>query len=207
MQLRSPRLPEHYASPMARFAIAAIAFAAFADDDAVRVEQRPGSAIEPRLTTPTDIQSNDAERAPEFTLLDQFGKSTTIKYPCAKVNVFILADREGSKQIEPWVRHLYGTFADQIEIRGIALLKGVPAALRSTVRYIFKKRVNYPVLMDWDGDVTNRFPFKPNCACVVVVNAAGEIVASEFGAISNDGIERIHTAMDNALAEVKRSGK
>ncbi len=146
------------------------------------------------------------ETAPEFTLEDQFRKSHTIAYPADKASVFVLADKEGSKQVEAWVRTLYDAFQDRVNIHGIALLKGVPSALRPTIRYLFKKQVNYPVMLDWEGTVTESFAFKPGQACVFVVNMDGSIVLSEYGPADTARGERVLSALLLASASSKKAG-
>jgi hypothetical protein len=185
-------------------AAAFFAFAAFAGSDDIRTEQsNEGAAVQQTSRTPK-AEVSAGKKAPTFTLVDQFKKSAKIEYPSKSVNVFILADREGSKQVEAWVRRVFDKFGERIEIRGIALLKGVPVALRSTVRYMFKRQVSYPVLMDWDGEVTSQFPFKPGQACVVVVDTSGRIVASEYGAVIDESFKRVQTAIDDTLPEIKK---
>lgn len=146
------------------------------------------------------------QQAPEFTLEDQFRKSHTIEYPTDKASIFVLADKQGSKQVEAWIRAVYDKFQDRVNIRGIALLKGVPSALQPTIRYLFKKQVDYPVMLDWEGKVTESFAFKPGIACVFVVNADGSIVLAEYGPAEERRSERVLSALILASANAKKSG-
>lgn len=146
------------------------------------------------------------ETAPQFSLEDQFRESHTIEFPADKASVFVLADREGSKHVEAWVRTLYDKFQNRVDIRGIALLKGVPSALRPTIRYLFKKQVNYPVMLDWEGTVTESFAFKPGLACVFVVNMDGSIVLAEYGPAEGERSERVLSSLVLASANSKKAG-
>lgn len=207
MKLVAHRLSASSGRNWVWIAAAVVTFVVCAEDDATRVVQVPGNGTDDQSYGASPDQPSKGEKAPAVTLEDQFKKSTTIDYPSESITVIVLADREGSKQVEPWVRKLYDRFGDRIAIRGIALLKGVPAALRSTVRFMFRKQVSYPVLMDWDGEVTSQFPFKPGVASVVVVDTSGRIVATEYGAANQDVIERVQKAVDRAMNGIEQKDK
>lgn len=205
MRFPGPRSSEVSKRHLSWIAAAMIACAAFAETVKTRAGQSPDHTGNQAKSEPSTARTPAGTKAPEFTLTDQFKNSTTISYPSKSVHVFILADREGSKQVEDWVRRLYDAHGERVDIRGIALLKGVPGALRATVRALFKLRVRYPVLLDWDGDVTSQFPFKAWCACVIVVNTSGEIVAAEYGSVSDEGAKRVDEAIGEALAKMERT--
>lgn len=167
----------------------------------------PGTDKNAKPDAAAKAEENSAlQQAPEFTLEDQYRESHTIEYPTDKASIFVLADKEGSKQVEAWIRAVYDKFHDRVNIRGIALLKGVPSALRPTVRYLFKKQVDYPVLLDWEGKVTESFAFKPGLACVFVVNADGSITLAEYGRAEEKRGERVLSALMMASANAKKSG-
>lgn len=204
MRFPGPRSSEDSKRHLRWIAAVMLACAAFAGDVKIRAGQGPDHTGDQDKSDSSTARTPLGRKAPEFTLTDQFRKSTTISYPSKSVHVFICADREGSKQVEDWVRRLYDAHGERVDIRGIALLKGVPAAVRSTVRNLFKLRVRYPVLLDWDGEATSQFPFKAGCACVIVVNPSGAIVAAEYGPVSDEGAKRVDEAIDEALAEMER---
>lgn len=188
-----------------RYTLAVALFAA-----STTAEQEPHAPSTDENAKPdatAKAEANPApQQAPEFTLEDQFRKSHTIEYPADKASIFVLADREGSKQVEAWIRAVYDKFQDRVNIRGIALLKGVPSALRPTIRYLFKKQVDYPVMLDWEGTVTESFAFKPGLACVFVVNIDGSIVLAEYGPAEGKRSERVLASLLLASANTKKSG-
>lgn len=132
-----------------------------------------------------------ANRAPEFSLTDQYGNAQVYRFPTPKVNIFIFGDRKGSKQIEAWVRPLYDRYQERINIKGIAALSAVPSFARGMVTKIFKSQVKYPVLLDWTGSVTKSYGYEEGKANVVVVSPSGEILLRMNGPASQTGIEQV----------------
>ena len=121
-------------------------------------------------------------RAAEFELKDQYGQALAYRFPNQQVNVLIFGDREGSAQIEGWVRPLYDAYQERVKIRGVAVLSSVPNLLRPVVRRIFKAQVKYSVLLDWDGDVSRSYRYQARKANVFVITRRGEVVAQLTGA-------------------------
>lgn len=54
-----------------------------------------------------DDMSNEKAKAESFSLKDQFGNLHRIKFPREKVLILAFADRDGSGQLEGWIRSLY----------------------------------------------------------------------------------------------------
>ncbi|MBX7259709.1 MAG: hypothetical protein K1Y02_25360, partial [Candidatus Hydrogenedentes bacterium] len=146
-------------------------------DDA-RVKMQQSSAASGESSEEAEVMpSNRTQRAvadlawaAEFTLEDQFGKAHTYAFPKDKVSVLLFADREGSEQIEGWVRPLYDKYRNAIDVDGVALLKGVPEWMRGTVRFLFRKQAAHPVMMDWTGETTEQFDCRAKVASVFVVD-------------------------------------
>ena len=129
----------------------------------------------------------------EFTLTDQDGATRVVDYPRDKVTVFVVADQKGSSEIAGWIAPLYARFGDRIEISGIAALPGIPPVFHGLFRREFKKRLTYPVMLDWSGDVARQFGYEKDRAQLLVIGKDGRIALRQSGA-----------ANDRALAEVFR---
>lgn len=111
----------------------------------------------------------------EFSLADQYGKNFQLQFPAGKVNVIIFADRQGSAQVEGWVRPLYERYRESIQIFGVAQLPGVPPPIQSLLRAIFRRQVQYPVMLDWHGTISNKYDYRGQRAALVVVDREGFI--------------------------------
>lgn len=142
---------------------------------------------------------NGSSRMPEFELKDQYGQSLAYKFPSSKVTVLVFGDRQGAEQIEGWVRPLYEKYRDQINIRGVAVLSSVPAFMRPMVRGIFKSRVKYPVLLDWEGGVSRNYDYQSKRANVFVISQSGELLLKLVGASNASELERIQAQIDRQI--------
>jgi hypothetical protein len=140
-------------------------------------------------------------RAPEFELKDQYGQPLAYRFPARQVSVLIFGDREGSSQIEGWVRPLYERYGERVSIRGVAVLSSVPAFMRPVVRGIFKSRIKYPVLLDWEGGVTKSYGYESKRANVFVINPRGEIVLKLTGAANGEGLGQAQAQINQLLGD------
>jgi hypothetical protein len=125
-----------------------------------------------RLTpTPTEARG----KAAGFVLKDQYNNTHAYGFPKEKVSVLLFADYKGHSQLEPWIRPLYDRYRDGIHIHGVADLSAVPGILRGMVRNAFRKQLDYPVMLDWRGTVSDRYAYQKGLANLLVINCAGEI--------------------------------
>ena len=140
------------------------------------------------------IAANSQRAAPiEFTLTDQDGETRVVDYPREKVTVFVVADQKGSAEIAGWIAPLYERYKNAVEISGIAALPGIPPMFHGLFRREFKKRLTYPVMLDWSGDVARQFGYEQERAQLLVIGKDGRVALRQSGA-----------ANDRALAEVFR---
>ena len=57
----------------------------------------------------------------------------------------------------------------------VADLRGVPESFKDLVEKRMRKRQQVPVLMDWDGEITESLRFEPKHANVVLIDSSGTI--------------------------------
>lgn len=138
-------------------------------------------------------------KAPGFVLKDQNDKSYAVDFPRDKVTVLIFGDREGSDQVEGWVRPIYDKYKDKVEVYGIAELSAVPGLARGVVRRIIKSRTKYSVLLDWNGNVSEAYGYQTGKATVVVVGKDGKIIARRAGAASQSGLNAVYKEINSGL--------
>ncbi len=134
--------------------------------------------------------------APPFQLEDQHGRTHSLRFPGDKASILAFGDRQGSEQIEGWIRPLYQRYGKRIDIFGVADVSAVPSWLRGIVRRMFRGRLDYPVMLDWSGEVSRSYGYGGGEANIFLVDRRGRIVLVETGAADAAGLERIYRALD-----------
>jgi hypothetical protein len=135
----------------------------------------------------------------EFVLQDQHAADQKIQFPRAKISVLIVADQKGSEQIAPWVTPLYARYEKRIDIAGLASLPGIPSPFHGLFRREFRKKLAYPVLLDWTGEVSKTFNAKPNVANLFVIGKDGKILVNKTGAVAPAELKDVTDTIDAGL--------
>lgn len=177
--------------------------------DTPPAQSETGQKVPARPTAPSPAQSAEAALKPSapaltlqtFALEDLKGKSLTFAFPTAKAIVFAFADQDGASQLEPWIKPLYDRYGDKIEIHGVAMLSNVPAFARGIARSVIAALGNYPILLDWQGDVSKRLGVQPKQANLFIVNQQGEVVASQTGKASLEKLKVLAQKLDQLTAK------
>jgi len=129
----------------------------------------------------------------QFTLS---GRALVVKYPRAKVSVFVVADQKGASAISGWISPLYARYEKRIEIAGIAALPSIPTAFHGVFRREFKKRVTYPVMLDWKGEVARSLGYEKQQAQLLVIARNGEIALTTIGSANAPALSEVFQAID-----------
>ena len=137
----------------------------------------------------------------DFELTDQEAKKRIYRFPKTKVTVMTVADRKGADQLAPWIQRVYDRYQNQIDIDGIADVSMIPKLFQPILRDAFKKRLEYSVMLDWDGSVVKQFDYKKNVANIYVIDGGGRIVQRLTGAIRNEALRALFHAIDAAIAD------
>lgn len=140
-------------------------------------------------------------RAMNFELRDQFGKSLAYRFPKERVSVLTFGDRKGSSQIEGWVRPVYERYGDRVDLHGVAVLTSIPSPFQGFARRQFRSKVEYPVLLDFKGDVSKGYRYEKDRANVYVIDRDGRIALRLTGAATGDGLGRVFAEVDRLLGE------
>jgi len=141
-----------------------------------------------------------AAKAPVFTLKDQFEKEHRYHFPRPRASVLIVADYGGSEQLEDWVRPIYARYQDRVALDGVADLSKVPRFARGIVRAFFRGQLDYPVMLDWSGEVATRYHYQPGEANLFVIDPTGRIMLKVIGGVSHTKLQRVFTALGSLLA-------
>lgn len=136
-----------------------------------------------------------------FELQDQYGIARNCDFPSAKIRIITLADQKGTTSIEGWVRPLYKRYGNQVDITGVAVLSAVPAIARTLVSAFIRASVKYPVLLDWEGQVSAQFGYESRTFRLVVVDSEGGIRYSLTGPVNSTELQKLFEQIDALLRE------
>lgn len=124
-------------------------------------------------------------------LHDQHGSPRKVEFPAAKLTILTIADREGSKELEPWIRQLKEKLGDRVEFEGVADLSSVPRPLRGFVSKRFKNSYTYPIMLDWEGKVARRFKAREGDANIYLLSKKGESLKHAAGKVDSAAVQAI----------------
>jgi len=133
-------------------------------------------------------------------LLDQYEVRHQLSFPSTNITVFTIADRTGSEQVDGWIAAFKGRYAGRIDLRGIADVGGAPGFLRGRIRKKFRELRQYPVMMDWSGQICAQLSYGKNVANILVVGFDGAILGRFSGAADASNIAAACAVLDKALA-------
>jgi hypothetical protein len=147
--------------------------------------------------TSATLMSSGKARA--FVLKDQYGKTHIYDFPRRTISVLIFADRTGSEQLEDWIRPIYARYRTDIGIYGVAQLPAVPGFARGLVRAAFRERVQYPVMLDWQGQVSQSYDYQSGQTNLFVIDIHGTIIHTAIGAINASKLQDVLRHIDRLL--------
>jgi AhpC/TSA family len=148
------------------------------------------------------LLSNQAfavDKAKDFSLKDQFGNTLEYKFPREKLTILAFGDKDGSDQLEAWIRPLYDKYTDKIDIMGVAELSAVPAIARGIVRAMIKKKSKKAVMLDWEGKVSKDFKYEKKKANIFLLDKNGNIIVKEIGAADDTKLKTFYAEIDKLL--------
>lgn len=154
------------------------------------------AALASEQTPPTEA---DVPQVQDFTLVDQYKAEHKQEFPRERISIFALADRKGSDQLEDWITPFYERYEEHVDICGVANLKGVPKLLQPMIRRLFRKGIEYPVMMDWTGTVCESFGYQPGVADIFVVSRDGTLLHRINGETSKEKLETCYALIDGLM--------
>lgn len=140
-------------------------------------------------------------KAAGFVLQDQYNKLHNYVFPQDKVSVLLFADYQGYAQLERWIRPIYERYQNGIHIHGVADLSAVPGFLRGVVRNAFRKQLDYPVMLDWNGTVAERYAYESGLANLFVIDREGDVKLRLKGAATASKLQRVWHQIDALLTD------
>jgi hypothetical protein len=152
------------------------------------------------LTNAVSASHVSTNHCPAFALKDQYDQSHSVAFPRAKPAVLTVADKKGSESIESWAHPLAVRFGERIDILGLADVSAVPRPLRGMVQGKFKKAIQHPVMLDWDGNLCRSFGYERNKANIYLIAPDGRIQLHLTGEADEAGLQRLGQAVEAELS-------
>ncbi len=144
-------------------------------------------------------QAFAVEKVKDFSLKDQFGNMLEYKFPREKVTVLAFGDKDGSDELEAWIRPIYDKYTDKLDIMGVAELSAVPAIARGIVRAMIKKKSKKAVMLDWDGKVSKDFKYEKKKANIFLIDKTGNLIVKQIGVADDAKLKTIYAEIDKLL--------
>lgn len=155
------------------------------------------TAISTAALTQPDIKIGD--RAPNFELKDQFGKTWKLPGLADKVTVLVVATSDSGRLMGPWVDSLKSRYSNRITILGLLDLKSIPSIGRGIARSRIKKETKDPMMLDFSGGTARNYGVSPKTPTVVVIDKTGVIRAIAKQAFDKAAFDRVNASIDEAL--------
>jgi hypothetical protein len=148
---------------------------------------------------PGGARAEELKACAPFTLTDQYRKTNTVSFPRAKPLVLLVADKEGSAQINPWIAALKERFGGRVDYAGVADVRTVPGLLRGRVRSGFEAKFTHPVLLDWTGAVYDQLGGVRARTTLIAVDTNGAIHGRFSGGVTAESLAAVGAAVEQCL--------
>ena len=139
------------------------------------------------------------EKAPEFTLQDQYEKTVSLKQYEGSIIVLIASDKEGREQNTAWKKAVREKYGDSVAVQGLADVSSVPFFLKGSVRSDFKKDAE-SILLDWKGEVFKAYGLTKGVSNVILIDKEGTVRHRTSGQASSEAVQELFKKIDNLLA-------
>jgi hypothetical protein len=133
-------------------------------------------------------------------LHDQYDSPQKLTFPTTNITILTISDRKGSEQMDAWIAVLKPRCAGRISLRGIAAVGGAPAFIHAKIRKKFQETRQYPVMMDWTGEVCAQLSYQKDLANILVLDRNGRIQARFTGVATAAAIAEVGAVLDKLLA-------
>ncbi|MEN6356314.1 MAG: redoxin domain-containing protein [Armatimonadota bacterium] len=139
------------------------------------------------------------EKAPDFKLNDQFGKTWDLSGLSGKVVVVVAANRDSGRAMGPWVDNLKKKYGDKIQLLGLMDLHTIPGIGRGIAKSRIRKETSDPLMLDFNGSTAKAYDVSSKVPVVVVVDSNAVIKAIQKNEYNADRFKSISNAVDSAL--------
>jgi hypothetical protein len=141
----------------------------------------------------------EPDRLRSFQLPDQFGTRHHLEFPRKTPLLLLVGDRKGSEEVDAWIPPLKERWAAVADIAGIADVSAAPRFLRNRILEGIRAQRPRPLMLDFDGQVTDPLRLASKTANVLVVDASGRIVARITGKPDTARLAQVGAALTPLL--------
>ncbi len=133
-----------------------------------------------------------------FELPDQHDKEHRYHFPKANLSLLTVADQKGSAQVESWAKPVRERYGAKVDIDGVADMSAVPGFVRNMVTGQFKKRQQYPVMLDWTGKVCRQLGGPKGQAGILLIDREGRVLREWHGHATEGTLRELFATIDKA---------
>jgi hypothetical protein len=149
-------------------------------------------------STPVELAATNLV-CPGFELPDQFQTNHTVTFPHPDPMILIVADKQGSEQIDGWVTALKASYTGRLDVVGVADAGGAPGWVHGMIRKSFRKKYSYPILIDWSGRLPALLHCQKDSANVYLLNRNGGVVHTEHGSCGDGAWQQLTNSIELVL--------
>lgn len=149
--------------------------------------------------TSVDGMGFSSLKCPNFQLEDQSLVSHVVEFPRQRPLYIVAATRAGLSQVSPWVKPVVKQFGEEVEILGLADVRGIPSMFHGMVRAKIRDGTKWPVLMDWKASLIPALCSPEFTTEVLVIQQNGEVRMRIEGQASPDTLERVKQELQSLI--------
>jgi len=138
----------------------------------------------------TQAENAIGEKAPDFTLQDQYEKTVSLRQYDGRIIVLIASDKEGKAQNAGWTKAIKEKYANRVTVQGIADVSSAPFFLKGKIRNDFKKDGD-SILLDWKGEVFRTYGLTKVVSNVIFIDKDGMIRHRSSGTASPEAVQEL----------------
>ncbi len=153
----------------------------------------------------TKVTKEEDEPIPGFVLKDQHRSTYCFQPSSTRVRLVGIGDRHSAQWAEGWYRPIAARYGEQVEVLAIGALKTLPFLWRPWLRWLLRREVEVPVLLDWKDEVVPLFDFRPRELCIYVIDYEGKVVLRLFGKASEEKLAQLYALTDTLLKKEERA--
>jgi hypothetical protein len=139
------------------------------------------------------------EKAPNFKLNDQFGKTWELPKLSDKVVVVVAANKDSGRDMGPWFDNFKSTYGDKILLLGLMDLHNIPWIGRGIAKSRIKKETKDPLMLDFNGATGKAYEANSKSPVVVVIAKDSTLKAVQKNGYSAGAFKNVSAAIDAAL--------